>query len=295
MNRRRATTLGLLASLVSALLWLGGAPIAQSSSPAQASRPTSVLSSVKLNKIGGSFEMAFRPGGRFNGRGVTLKMLIAYAYGGETRRMLQESEIIGGPDWIDEDRYDILAKSDEDLPGARFGPSPEMFAMLRTLLADRFQLRVHTESKEVSIYALVMARSDGRFGPRLHPTTLRCQGRTGPLPDAKPGDRLCGITGARPQGISGGDVSMAQLATVLSTRAGRLVEDRTGLTGRFDLDLDWNDTLRVQPIDDTVRIVEDQTAWLFTAVPEQLGLDLEAAKSAVSVVVIDHAEKPTID
>ena len=148
---------------------------------------------------------------------------------------------MGGPDWFDSDRFDIVAKAPDD------APPEQMLLMMRTLLADRFKLAVHTETREIPVYALVMARSDGKPGPQLRPATVDCaamlaaarQPGAPPPPSPPAGDRpLCGMrTG--PGRMMACGYALADVARNLSSFAGRIVLDKTGLTGTFDLDLTW--------------------------------------------------------
>jgi uncharacterized protein (TIGR03435 family) len=186
--------------------------------------------------------------------------------------------------------------------------------MLRGLLAERFNLIVHKETREMPIYALVLARSDGRLGPKLRPASVDCaalasaRGRGGNAssPGARGGDTrlMCG-TSVGPGVILAGSQSMARLATAFSdlTNTGsslnRIVVDRTGLTGNFDVELRFTperiphfepgDPLTLVP---GVQPVDQNGASIFTAVQEQLGLKLEAQRGPVDVLVIDRAEQP---
>src|SRR5206468_392162 len=142
--------------------------------------------------------------------------------------------------------FDIEAKAATDFPRSPSAPTPEMFSMVRSLLADRFKLIVHTETKDTPIYFLVLARRDGRIGPRLRPTSPDCaawlaaRGRPGapPRPPVA-GDRPCGVGRVARSIIGRSGITMSQLADLLSPRVDRIVRDRTGLAGYFDLDLQW--------------------------------------------------------
>src|SRR5438067_1886275 len=128
---------------------------AQTPAPA----PAFEVASVKRNKAGDSRTLIeFPPGGRFSAVGVTVRMLITMAYG--TPQPLSNSRIIGGPGWLGSDRFDIVAKTDSPVAP---GPTGSLPLMLRALLADRFKLAAHNESRELPIYALVKARSDGKL------------------------------------------------------------------------------------------------------------------------------------
>src|SRR5688572_7320751 len=136
--------------------------IASAQSPASSDVAFEVAS-VKPNKSGsGSSSSGTRPGGAFVATNITPKLLILSAY------RLRPFQVAGGPGWIDSDRFDIVARPPENAPANQAMP------MLRSLLADRFKLVTHTETKEQPIYALVPARADGRLGAQLKRSTLDC-------------------------------------------------------------------------------------------------------------------------
>src|SRR5215475_2113818 len=117
--------------------------------------PTFEAASVKANKSGpGQIALLFQPGGRFRATNVTLKMLIGAAYG--TPQPLPDFQVIGGPKWLDTDRFEVIAKAPGDPQPGPNGPPPQMFLMLQSTLAERFHLRVHYEMREMPIYALVL-------------------------------------------------------------------------------------------------------------------------------------------
>jgi len=207
-------------------------------------------------------------GGRFNATNVTLRMLIRSSYS------VQDAQIVGGPPWMNSDRFNIVAKGDVGqspaLPVIVAGGPSRLQLMMQALLADRFKLVVHTADQESTVYALVVARSDGRLGPHLRRSEVDCAALA---PAARPVGS-CGL--ARGLGsISMGGRPIAQIANSLSNLVGMRVVDRTGLTGNFDIDLTWIPDLPI-----------------FTAVREQLGLELALEKSLAEVLVIDRAERP---
>ena len=280
-----------------------------------AENPSFEAASVKPNKSGdGRIALFFQPGGRFVATGVTLKMLIGAAYG--TPAPLPDYQLIGGPDWIGSDRFDIIAKAEGDPQPGPQGPPPIMFVMLRTLLSDLFKLAGHTESRELPIYALVMAKADGKRGPQLNPATVDCAALRGARANAPPPGPpapgnferpQCGIRIAPGTMLAGG-VTMVQFANALSRLpvVNRTVDNRTALAGTFDFDLKWTpDQLRdFKPSADlppgTLPLVngvpyDPNGPSIFSAVQEQLGLKLESTKGPVDVVVIDRAEHPTGD
>jgi uncharacterized protein (TIGR03435 family) len=272
-------------------------------------RPTFEAASVKVNKAGGPFQLFFQPGGRFRATNVTLKMLIGAAYG--TPQPLPDFQLEGGPKWMDSDRFDVIAKAAGDPQPGPNGPPPEMFLMIRSMLEERFHLKVHYETKEMPIYALVMARSDGKLGPRMTLSATDCaarmaalRGRGGPPPTPPaPGERP--PCGARmfPGNVSAGAMTMTQIVNGLARLPGvnRTVVDRTGLTGVYDLDLTFTPDQVPKGRGDTppgappLPPIDPNGPSLFTALQEQLGLKLEPARAPVNVLVIDRAEQPTDD
>jgi uncharacterized protein (TIGR03435 family) len=274
---------------------------------APADNATFEVASVKANKSGDNrIGIGFAPGGRFRATNVPLRELISAAYG--TPQPLAAFQITGGPKWMDSDRFDIVAKAPGDPQPGPNGPPAAMFAMLRNLLAERFQLRVHRETKEVPIYSLVLARADGKLGPQLRPTATDCaalmaaaRGRGAPPPPPAPGERVpCGMR-MFPGNLSGGSSSMAQLTNVLARFVNRTVVDKTGLTGNYDLVLHWTPDQMPQGRGDAppgapaLPAIDPNGPSIFTAVQEQLGLKLDSARGPVDVLVIDRVEHPTED
>jgi uncharacterized protein (TIGR03435 family) len=262
------------------------------SSATQASSPAFEVVSIKPHKPDDvRFSLSFQPGGRFT-MTANLRGLIQTAYQ-RTSDQLEDFQISGGPSWFNSDRFDILAKA-ENSP-----PVEEMRLMLRTLLADRFKLTVHHETRELPIYALVLARSDGRLGPTLSRARVdHCApvilALGEPLPAARqPGDP-CG--GKLVPGYMTGGGTMLGLANALTAWVNRIVLDQTGLNGKFDFYLAWTPEhywpeLRpagLPPID-------PNGPSIFTALQEQLGLKLESTKAPFDVLVIDHVEQPSPD
>jgi uncharacterized protein (TIGR03435 family) len=200
------------------------------------------------------------PGGRLRITNLNLDLIIREAYA------VKPYQIAGGPAWLKTDRFDIDAKTEGD-PSRR-----QMMAMLQTLLADRFQLKVHRETREDNDYALVTAKG----GPKLTPSTadesyVRLYRNT-------PVDQT-GVDYT----IAGQKASLALIAERLGDmELGRPVLDRTGIKGEFDFKLRY-------AIDDN----PDTGPSIFAAIQEQLGLKLEAAKGPVEILVIDKVEKPS--
>jgi uncharacterized protein (TIGR03435 family) len=229
---------------------------------AQTSRPAFDVASVKRNlTLDNRSSQRNLPGGRINFTNQSLRQSIRAAFGGS------DIEVVGGPGWVDSDRWDIVAAPATE---NRNAPWREM---LKTLLIDRFMLRAHVEQRERPIYALVFARPDRQLGPNFHSTSTPCCRIEGD----------CGSTDTNSNGVRSGTIhgtarTMAQVGRSLSGYAERRVFDRTGLEGRYDFDLKW-----------------DEEISIFTAVSEQLGLKLQADRAPTDVVVIDSVVRPVED
>jgi uncharacterized protein (TIGR03435 family) len=252
--------------------------------------------SVKLNTEGGQDQYVRRqPGGRFNSVGMPARVLITFAY------QLQNFQLVGAPSWLSDERYDIVAKLEGDPPAVMPGSGPDhMMLALRSLLADRFKLKVHRETREMDIYALVMARPGGQPGPALKPSAQDCspQARRGAPPPTGAGGApiFCGMQ-MGPGVIRLGGFPLSQFVGGLGGRVGRMVVDRTGLSGNWNFEMTFAPEGRGGPPPPGVDVpAGDQNApSLFTAVQEQLGLKLEPTKGPVEVLVVDSVERPTID
>ncbi len=270
-----------------------------------AQQPAFEAASVKLNKLGAARGGGPQPG-RFEQRGVTLRDLIGMAYG---RRAFDSRQISGAPNWIDADRFDVMATGNFALAGflpGSDGSPPVVYVMLRSLLTDRFKLVVHAATEERPIYALVTTRSDKRPGDRLRQSDVDCgaylaaaargiRPSAPPPPGGRPGPP-CSIRNA-PGRLTGNAIRLSQLADILSSSTDRPVIDRTGLEGNFDLDLEWTSALRTQSAAaaGANEPQADDGPSIFTALQEQLGLKLESTRGPVDILVVDHAEHPTED
>jgi uncharacterized protein (TIGR03435 family) len=266
---------------------------AQSSS-ADALGPAFAVVSVKANTSGDSrsYPVTMGPDGRFAVKNVTMRWLIGVAYQAFGSRRLE-----GGPNWLDADRFDIDAKAEGNPTGE------QMRSMVRRLLVDRLELAVHNETRELPVYALVLARSDGALGPRLRPSA--CAGKDtapfppGPIDPNKQPPLPCGTFRARPTGqMQARWLTMAEFAQFgLRGLVGRRVLDRTGLTGYFDLELDFSPEPMAPPPPVPSAPVYGRNApfigpAFFVAAEEQLGLSLASETGPVEFLVIDRAEKP---
>jgi len=269
----------------------------------QGAGPTFEVASIKRNTSGtGNMTMQMAPGGRLNFVNMPARALIIRAY------QLQQFQLIGGPAWLANDRFDIIAKAEGD------ATPPQTNLMLRALLADRFKLVVHTETRELPVYHLVKARPDGNLGPALKPAAVDCgagRGRGGP-PAGAPGGPgpvpgpAAGAAGCMmmigPGRITVGGQPLSALVNSLATQVGRPVYDKTGLTGSFDVALSFmaeagrgGPAGPPPPGAPPLPPPDPDAPSLFTALQEQLGLKLEAERGPVEVIVIDSVEQPTED
>lgn len=267
-----------------------------SAAQAQSPEPSFDVASVKQNTSGndgGQWGIMPPTPGRLRIANTPFRFILHYAF------QIRDHQLIGAPDWIDSASFDISATYPADPPRTE----DDRRAMLRTLLADRFGLKTHRERREMPIYALVMARKDGRPGPQLVPSTIDCEqwiaekrpqlGAGSSSPVAPGGKRpVCRILTTR-RFVSGGTQTMRQLADVLQVLAGRPVADHTGLTGAFDFDLQWMSG-PIAPSAGTPPPPGDGPS-IFTALQEQLGLRLEPGREPFDVVVIDAVRRPTPD
>jgi uncharacterized protein (TIGR03435 family) len=211
-------------------------------------------------------------------------MLITFAYD------IRDFQLAGAPGWTSSVRYDILAKGEtspgsENVPAdprrmteaqfrTRLGDTRER---MRSLLADRFQLAVHKETKEGSVYALVIAKG----GSKLQPAQENAQGNRG-------------MRMERGQ-LTGMSAPIDLLVTTLSGQLGHPVIDKTGLTGKYDFKLTWAPEVPrgPSPNPDAPPPVAPEGPSIFTAVQEQLGLRLESQKGPIEMIVIDRIEHPS--
>jgi uncharacterized protein (TIGR03435 family) len=200
--------------------------------------------------------IGFEPGGRFKGTDLTLKGLIRIAYN------VHGFQISGGPKWMDSDRYDVETRAQGN------PPVPEVRLMLEALLADRFKLTLHRENKESPVYWLVV----GKKGPKMQ----RSAKEGGPFRIRR--------------GSVIADTSMASLASLFTDWLDRVVLDKTELSGKYQVRLEW---IPEEARPNEPEIASEPGASIFSALQEQLGLKLEARKGPVEMLVIDSAEKPT--
>ena len=304
--RGRAGALPVVTAIVAAALFIAAvAPlraVRQGQAPSDGAQQPPLAfdtASVKPNKSGAEqrYIQIDPRGGSLTVVNLPLRQLITFAY------QIQSFQLQGGPDWIASDRFDILGKPTREVPGtgAFFDGQEPMKMMLRTLLADRFKLVMHKETKELPIFELVLARQDGKLGPQLRPAAVDCAARaaaaragTPPPPSpGPPGPGSCGIN-INPVRLSGGGATLTMLAGILEGPAQRLVVDRTGLTGNWDLEVKYTpERSQLPPGVEPPVPIDWNGPSLFTALEEQLGLKLRPVRGPVEVLVIDSVQQPT--
>jgi bla regulator protein blaR1 len=303
---RISLTRGLAVVVAAGLLVAGVAPLRAAAQSANAGRsqpgpvPAFDVVSIKENKSGETVQGSRRQPGRIVITNFPLRAVILNYFG------LQPQQLTGGPDWIDSARYDIVAQFSGEIPLTEPGTIGPLQLMMQRVLAERFKLAVHTETREIPIYALTLARSNRALGPKMRPAVTDCDAvmnamlksaregggpPPGPpqLPDGRP---ACGMRfGPGPRLVAGG-TSMAALARSMSNQAGRIIVDRTALTGGFDIELEFTPDPAAaggQP----PAAGDANLPSLFTAMEEQLGLKLVPQRGPVEMLVIDRVERPT--
>jgi bla regulator protein blaR1 len=268
--------------------------------------PTFEVASVKTNNTPGRIGGRGAPG-RMDLTGMSLRRLIRQAYD------IHESQIVGGPDWIDSQAFDVNATTG--------GPKPpdQTRLMMQTLLRDRFKLTFHTERRDLPVYALIAARSDGRLGDGLKKTpdgaclppgaALATGGPSTPGPPPAPPSPFdpdakapCGAIIFGPGRLLAHGVPIDMLARSLGglpaiTTFNRIVENQTGLEGRYDFDFKFANEFAGRgggfpPPGAAPPAAPGDEPALFTALQEQLGLKLDARRANVEVLVIDSVQKP---
>lgn len=207
---------------------------------------------------------------RFVAKYYTLKLLIAAAYD------VSPKVISGGPSWADDDHFDIEALTPGDTRPSR----PEQMAMLRSLLADRFSLSFHREEKEFSIYVLEVNKGGPKLKESAEPPSEEAQLVSTVYPDH--------LHLPAKNATMGEFVSLLQRALL-----DRPVVDRTGLTGRYDFDLDWAPDETQFGGDLPTAPSDTPSPPFFTAIEQQLGLRIEATRGMVQALVIDRADRPS--
>jgi len=274
-----AMAAGCVAAQMSGMLW---AQAAGSAAGAPAVSRMFEVGTIKPSDPNSQDAMLNFNGETMETKGETVKTLIKFAYG---LNMSGEQQVVGGPKWLGEQRWDIVAKEDPDTIAAigkmQQEQRREQFrTMVLSFLQDRFHLKAHKETRELPVYALVVAKS----GSKLTQAPARPMG-----PNGQP-QGSSGIRGNGKGDLQGMNATTNVLASTLGYQAeigGKTVVDRTGLKGEYNFELRWTPDMIAAANG------ESNGPSLFTALEEELGLKLEPAKAQVDVVVVDAVEEPT--
>jgi uncharacterized protein (TIGR03435 family) len=267
--------------------------------------------------MGSTLSMRPQGTGGFAVSNIPFRLLVRMAYG------VQDFQIVGGPAWQLSSRFDITAKAAEGTTKA----AGDLMPMMRTLLADRFKLKTHMETREQPIYTLALARSDGTLGTDLTRSSADCsnaaadmqkraeelakgggpallqmlaKGETIPcaiMPAINPSNPAAGFT------LRGNGQSMNSVTQFLTQIMGRMVHDKTGLTGLYDFELRFDPQILLAMLPQfgmnvpaaTANLPGSDSPALLTALQEQLGLTLDSGRGPIEVLVIDSAEMPQPD
>lgn len=260
--------------------------------------PAFEVASVKPSPSGATRGPIGFGGERVSVTAWTLSELMVLLYGQTVP--LYRFQITGGPDWIDRERFDITATLDASRP-----PDPALLPeMMKALLAERFKLAVREETKEGPTYALTLVSRGGQLGPKLRraPAVLCPEPGSPPPPPPGPDAPRCDYRIGYGT-LVGRGVTVKTLATSMANfyGVGRLVVDRTGLPGGFDMDMEWAPMTQfrqpgnLDPPPDFADRAVNNLPTLFVALREQLGLALEPDRGPVRSIVIERVERPTPD
>lgn len=281
-------SMGTVAAAVLVLSIVGATAVVSLYATPQEAQPSFEVASIKRDVSGQPGPM-FRLFPGLHLERATLKDLVTMAY------QVRDFQVTGGPGWINSDRYNIDAKAEQP---AVFNQEYRalQYRRIQTMLRERFKLAIHRETKELPIYELTVAKG----GPKLQPPNC-IQREPGDLTVA-PGKKMtdyCGFGGftsrSRYEASNG---SISELAGGLSLPLGRIVVDKTGITGRFHIQLTYTPDVSTIAFPDAAAPDRadgvppaDAAPDIFTALQEQLGLKLESSKGSAEVLVIDHVEK----
>jgi bla regulator protein blaR1 len=242
------------------------------------------VASIKPNKSGGNNHNSRTAEDEYVTSNASLMRLIRQAYGLSVRDKFDDGRVLEAPSWAESESYDIDAKMDSADADAlkKLKPVDRVLVrqrMLQALLADRFKLVVHTETKALPVYVLTVAKN----GSKLHEAKVGDTYENGyKLPNGKPAGT--GFDSDDEGKVTAQGVTTENFARWLSQKLGRTVVNETGLTGNYDFALSWT------PGDD-----DDSAAAILEAIQQQLGLKLASGKGPAEVVVVDHAEKPSVN
>ena len=271
-------------------------PQGRAQTPPATPAPKFEVVSIKPSHEGaGLFRVGLQPSGRFVAGNITVRFLLELAYG------LKDAQILGAPHWIESESFNIEAKPDDafiDQKLSRDERSHQISLMMQALLADRFKLALHHETKELPVYALMVAKG----GPKLKESPPAPPDADGAEPGPPPSGQLRrgGVQMRRGELIASA-IPLDRLEDVLSRVTGRPVVNQTGLKGLYDFTLKWTPEEGEGPMmggppgppPDAPPPPDANGPTIFTALQEQLGLKLESQKAPMDTVVIDHVEQPS--
>ncbi len=251
--------------------------------------PSFEVASVKPSPPGGRESLSNQPG-RFVANNVTLKMMIGFAY------RLRPYELVGGPSWIEQDKWTIEARAD----GADAGPETTALR-LQSLLRDRFVLKTHGERRDLPVYLITVSKGGSKL-TAVDPPSQQMPGQAAPPPPpVRPDGTLPanfmpvpGRTIVGPGLILASAVNMAEIVRVLTGQVGRPVVDKTDLKGYYNVRLQFAPETAPNGFSAAPGAATDPAgSSIFTAVQEQLGLRLESGTAPFEIMVVDSAERPT--
>jgi uncharacterized protein (TIGR03435 family) len=236
--------------------------------------PTFEVASIKPAEPGArGMGVQRQAGGRVSMKNVTLRLLITMAWD------IRDHQLVGAPGWFDSEHFDIVAKPETEIPRTPEG-NDKLMLMVQALVTERFGFAFHRETKEMPIYALVVAKN----GPKLAAS--------------EPGSQNSLMMGRGK--LEGKNMKISALAKILTNPLGRTVVDKTGLTGDYNFTVEWTPDVNesMGPKGMPSEAPRDATSMpdgpsLFTALQEQLGLRLESQKGPVEMLVVDRAERPS--
>jgi uncharacterized protein (TIGR03435 family) len=246
--------------------------------------------SIKRNQLGGPGSFGVEPGGRLAVVNMPVGMLIWISH------KVQPFQIVGAPDWINAERYDIRAKPAEGTSSDR----DTLLTMVRQMLSDRFQLKVRAERREMPIYKLLRVDPDAAVARTMKRSQANCAAqaaRGGPPSATPPPGGRCTVMIRPGGGATIVGYPMTELARMLGPMVNRVVADETGLEGNWDLELEFEPPappVGFGPPAEPPGPAGDAPS-IFTALREQLGLKLESARGPVDVFLIDRIERPSED
>jgi uncharacterized protein (TIGR03435 family) len=295
---------------------LGAQAVAQLTLPKDGETPPSFeVSTVRAAADSNGMMIRWMPD-CYQTQNVPLRQVIRNAYGATS-----DEQIVGGPEALLGQHFDVNAKVDADLAAAmkkmkREDQNRQMALMLQSLLAERFHLKVHIETKVMPVYALVVAKggpklkesapapppstdADGSSAAQAAPPPPPSPGQ--PLPKQVPRGNIMMRASSTKVELTASEGTMESLAKIVANQpdaGGRQILDKTGLTGKYDYHLEWTPAgtgLAMKGADNGTAVsgADPDAPGLFTAIEEQLGLKLEPDRGPVQVVVIDHVEAPT--